>query len=58
MSLRTEREMLALLAKFDEQLGRFDTWSPAALCKLEEWRKELERRQMETDPDLRCDSID
>ncbi len=58
MSQRTEREMAALLAKFDEQLGRLDTWSEAARCKLEAWRKDLEHRQMEVDPDLHCNCDD
>lgn len=58
MTQRTEREMTALLAKFEEQLGRLDTWSPTALVKLEAWVRELDRRWMEIDPDLRCNCDD
>lgn len=50
--------MTALLSRFDEQLGRLDTWSPAALDRLETWLREMERRGMETDPDLRCNCED
>lgn len=35
MTQRTEREMAAILARFDEQLGRLDTWS-TALRKLDD----------------------
>lgn len=58
MTQRTEREMAAILAKFDEQLGRLDTWSVAALKKLDDWVRDLEIRRMQIDPDLNCNCGD
>lgn len=58
MTQRTEREMAAILTKFDEQLGRLDTWSTAALTKLDEWIAELEKRRMTHDPELNCNCAD
>ena len=37
MTTRTEKEMTALLAKFDLQLGLLDKWSEDALEKLNDW---------------------
>lgn len=54
MSKRNAKEMAALLAKIDEQLGPLDRWSDAALVKLDEWKQTLDRRWMEIDDRTRC----
>lgn len=58
MTQRAEREMVAILAKFDEQLGRLDTWSNAALEKLHAWLGDVDRRRMEHDSELHCNCED
>lgn len=37
MASRTEKEMAALLAKFNEQIGPLDKWSGSALEKFNDW---------------------
>jgi hypothetical protein len=37
MASRTEKEMAALLAKFNEQIGPLDKWSEPAMEKLNDW---------------------
>lgn len=37
MSQRTDKEMAALLAKFDKQIGILDKWSDQALEVLNDW---------------------
>lgn len=39
MTSRTDKEMAALLGKFDIQIGPLDKWSDAALEQLNEWLK-------------------
>jgi hypothetical protein len=40
MTSRTDKEMEALLAKFDVQIGPLNKWSDQALEKLNDWLTE------------------
>jgi hypothetical protein len=40
MTQRTEKEMTALLTKFDLQIGPLDKWSDQALEMLNDWLTE------------------
>lgn len=59
MTSRTDKEMDALLGKFDLQLGSLEKWSDQALEKLNDWltgtgetvRHEWVKRDSETEAD-------
>lgn len=40
MTQRTKKEMSAILARLDEQIGPLDKWSDEALEGLSDWLKE------------------
>lgn len=60
MTQRTEKEMVALLDKFMEQIGNFDKWAEPALEALNNWladtSMEVEHEWVKRDSESEADS--